>query len=208
MLLLKNKKANLEYSIEKTYTAGVVLSGPEVKSLRNKSGSLNGSFIKNIGNELFLINAQISPYKFADNKEYDPKRTRKLLMKKKEIVAKIESTGNHNILLTERGTTFGYHNLVMDIRSIPIMQSIGCPVVVDVTHIVRIPGPTSQESSGGQPQFTEILARAAVAAGANALFLEVHPDPSHALCDAASQLSLGKLEKLLNVCMEISNIVS
>lgn len=87
MLLLKNKKATHEYEIDKTYSAGIVLSGAEVKSLRNKSGSLNGSFIKSIGNELFLINAQISPYKFADNKEYDPKRTRKLLVRKKEIVA-------------------------------------------------------------------------------------------------------------------------
>lgn len=87
MLLLKNKKATHEYEIDKTYSAGIVLSGAEVKSLRNKSGSLNGSFIKSVGNELFLINAQISPYKFADNKEYDPKRTRKLLVRKKEIVA-------------------------------------------------------------------------------------------------------------------------
>lgn len=85
MVLLQNKKATHEYKIEKTYTAGVVLSGPEVKSLRNKSGSLTGSFIKNVGAELFLINAQISPYKFADNIEYDPKRTRKLLLRKKEI---------------------------------------------------------------------------------------------------------------------------
>lgn len=87
MLLLQNKKATHEYEIEKTYTAGVVLSGPEVKSLRNKSGSLTGSFVKNVGSELFLINAQISPYKFADNTEYDPKRTRKLLLRKKEIGA-------------------------------------------------------------------------------------------------------------------------
>jgi SsrA-binding protein len=85
MLLLKNKKATHEYEIEKTFNAGVVLSGPEVKSLRNKNGSLKGSFIKVIGSELFLINAQISPYKFADNSEYDPKRTRKLLVRKKEI---------------------------------------------------------------------------------------------------------------------------
>lgn len=87
MLLLKNKKATHEYEIERTYTAGVVLSGPEVKSLRNKSGSLTGSFIKPIGGELVLLNAQISPYKFADNTEYDPKRTRKLLVRKKEIMA-------------------------------------------------------------------------------------------------------------------------
>lgn len=85
MLLLKNKKATHEYQIEKTYTAGVVLSGAEVKSLKNKSGSLTGSFVKTVSGELFLINAQISPYKFADNSEYDPKRTRKLLLKKKEI---------------------------------------------------------------------------------------------------------------------------
>lgn len=85
MLLLKNKKARHEYKIEKTYIAGIVLSGPEVKSLRNKNGSLNGSFVKNLGSELFLINAQISPYKFADNTDYDPKRTRKLLMRKREI---------------------------------------------------------------------------------------------------------------------------
>ncbi|GIK84366.1 MAG: SsrA-binding protein [Patescibacteria group bacterium] len=87
MQLLKNKKATHEYAIEKTYTAGVVLSGPEVKSLRNQSGSLTGSFIKSFGDELVLINAQISPYKFANNAEYDPKRTRKLLLRKKEITA-------------------------------------------------------------------------------------------------------------------------
>lgn len=91
MLLLKNKKATFEYQIEKTYSAGVVLSGPEVKSLRNKSGSLTGSFIKVINNELFLLNAQISPYKFANNDEYDPKRTRKLLLKKSEIENLAES---------------------------------------------------------------------------------------------------------------------
>lgn len=87
MILLTNKKATHEYEIEKTYSAGIVLSGPEVKSLRNKSGSLNGSFIKTIGNELFLINAQITPYKFSDNTDYDPKRTRKLLVRRKEITA-------------------------------------------------------------------------------------------------------------------------
>lgn len=87
MQLLINKKATYEYEIEKTYNAGIVLSGAEVKSLRKKSGSLTGSFIKGVGNELFLINAQISPYKFADNSEYDPKKTRKLLLRKAEIIA-------------------------------------------------------------------------------------------------------------------------
>ena len=85
MILLINKKAKFDYEISKTYLAGIALSGAEVKSLRNKSGSLKGSFVKIIGHEAFLINAQITPYKFADNRDYDPKRTRKLLLNKKEI---------------------------------------------------------------------------------------------------------------------------
>lgn len=85
MKLLINKKARSEYEISKIYQAGIVLSGSEVKSLRNKSGSLSGSYVKSINSELFLIGAQITPYKFADNKDYDPKRTRKLLLRKKEI---------------------------------------------------------------------------------------------------------------------------
>lgn len=85
MLLLSNKKARHEYAVDKTFTAGIVLSGPEVKSLKNKSGSLTGSFIKVVSGELFLINAQVTPYKFADNADYDPKRTRKLLVKKHEL---------------------------------------------------------------------------------------------------------------------------
>jgi SsrA-binding protein len=91
MILLTNKKAKFEYDIGKTYITGVILSGSEVKSLRQKSGSLKGSFVKAIGGELFLLNAQISPYKFSDNKDYDPKRTRKLLLKKKEIDQLIEA---------------------------------------------------------------------------------------------------------------------
>lgn len=90
MLLLKNKKAFSEYAIEFELIAGVVLSGSEVKSLRLKSGSLSGSFVKIISKEAFLLNAQITPYKFADNREYDPKKTRKLLLKQKEI-AQLES---------------------------------------------------------------------------------------------------------------------
>lgn len=85
MLLLKNKRASHDYSIENTYLAGIVLSGPEVKSVRNKSGSFNGSYVKVLSDEIFLINAQITPYKFANNENYDPKRTRKLLLRKKEI---------------------------------------------------------------------------------------------------------------------------
>ncbi len=91
MVLLSNKKAHLEYEVEKTLYAGVLLTGPEVKSLRNKSGSLVGSYVKIINNEAFLLNAQITPYAFAVNDDYDPKRTRKLLLKKKEILRLLET---------------------------------------------------------------------------------------------------------------------
>jgi SsrA-binding protein len=96
MVLLENKKARLEYEVLETYSAGVVLTGGEVKSLRNKSGSLTGSYVKVVGGEIVLLNAQITPYKFADNRDYDPKQTRKLLLKKKEIenlAATIETKG-------------------------------------------------------------------------------------------------------------------
>ena len=96
MLLLKNKRATHDYSIEKTYVSGIVLSGPEVKSLRNKSGSFKGSYVKVISDEVFLINAQITPYAFADNEKYDPKRTRKLLLKKKEIISLTEELDKKN----------------------------------------------------------------------------------------------------------------
>jgi SsrA-binding protein len=85
MILLKNKKALHQYEIKEKIQAGIVLTGPEVKSLRNKSGSLAGSYVKSINNELFLIGAQITPYKFADNTDYDPKRTRKILVRKKQV---------------------------------------------------------------------------------------------------------------------------
>lgn len=92
MKLVVNKKAFHEYDVSKTIEAGMVLTGSEVKSLRLKSASLKGSFVKPIGNELFLVNAQISPYKFSDNREYDPKRTRKLLLKKKEVYQLLEAS--------------------------------------------------------------------------------------------------------------------
>ena len=92
MLLVKNKKASYEYELGKKYQAGIVLSGAEVKSLRLKHASLNGSYIKAIGNELFLINAQINPYSFANNEDYDPKKSRKLLLKKREIQNLIENS--------------------------------------------------------------------------------------------------------------------
>lgn len=99
MLLLANKKAHFEYEITSTLEAGVVLSGPEVKSLRAKSGSLTGSYVKIIGEEAFLLNAQISPYSYADNTEYDPKRTRKLLLHKRELLKLAESQTQKGISL-------------------------------------------------------------------------------------------------------------
>jgi 2-dehydro-3-deoxyphosphooctonate aldolase (KDO 8-P synthase) len=109
---------------------------------------------------------------------------------------KISGTGNNAILLTERGTTFGYHNLVVDIRSLPIMRASGYPVVLDATHSVQLPG-GAKTQSGGQPEFIFPIARAGVAAGCDALFIETHPDPSKALSDASSQLKLDRVEELL-----------
>ena len=113
------------------------------------------------------------------------------------IVKKAFSTGNENILLTERGASFGYHNLVVDFRSLPIMKSIGVPVVFDATHSLQLPGAGGGEKSGGQPHFIFPLARAAVAAGCNALFIETHPCVSEALCDGANMLPLERLKDLL-----------
>lgn len=110
-------------------------------------------------------------------------------------IKKIESTGNKKILLTERGSTFGYHNLVVDMRSLIIMKEFGYPVVMDATHSVQLPG--SGGKTGGQPKFIKPLAKAAAAIGIDALFLEVHPDPANAMSDAESQLPLSELENLL-----------
>lgn len=122
-------------------------------------------------------------------------------------VAKIRGSGNTNILLTERGSTFGYNNLVVDMRSLPIMRSLGCPVVYDATHSVQLPGGAGG-SSGGQRQFIAPLTRAAVAAGVDGLFLEVHPDPDKALCDGPNSLPLEELEPLLKTVLAIRNVVS
>lgn len=99
MQLLENRKARQEFTILDKFVAGVMLSGAEVKSLRNKSGSFQGSFVKIVGNEAFLLNAQISPYKFADNREYDPKRTRKLLLKKRQILELSEALHQKGLTL-------------------------------------------------------------------------------------------------------------
>lgn len=112
-------------------------------------------------------------------------------------VSKIKSTGNNNILLTERGASFGYNRLVADMRSIPIMQSLGVPAIFDATHVIRLYGISSADPAGGEPRFVPHLTLASVAAGADALFLETHPNPMEAKCDAASQLDLANYENLL-----------
>lgn len=122
------------------------------------------------------------------------------------IAKKIESVGNNSILLTERGTFFGYHNLVVDMRSLVIMSNFGYPVVFDATHSLQLPG-SSGGLSGGQPQFILPLARAAVACGCDALFIETHPDVENALCDKHSMLPLEKLEELLVQVIEIDKLV-
>jgi len=121
-------------------------------------------------------------------------------------VKKVASTGSEKILLTERGTTFGYHNLVVDIRALPIMQKTGYPVILDATHSVQLPGGASNQS-GGQPEFIFPIARAGVAAGIDGIFIETHPNPAKALSDAASQLKLSLLEELLKQVKTIDDIV-
>lgn len=118
---------------------------------------------------------------------------------------KVASTGNQKILLTERGTTFGYHNLVVDMRSLVIMKRIGYPVIMDATHSVQIPGVGGK--SGGAREFIPYLAKAAISIGIAGLFLETHPEPSKALSDADSQLPLKYLEDLLIQVKEIDSIV-
>ncbi|NGX39912.1 MAG: 2-dehydro-3-deoxyphosphooctonate aldolase [Chlamydiae bacterium] len=124
----------------------------------------------------------------------------------KNIVEKVRSTGNENILVTDRGNSFGYNNLVSDMRSIPIMQEFGVPVCFDATHSVQLPG-GSGSSSGGQREFVGTLAKAAVAAGANCLFIEAHPSPENAMSDKGSQVPLEELEDLLLVLKRISDAV-
>ncbi len=121
-------------------------------------------------------------------------------------VSKIKSTGNTKVLLTERGSTFGYNNLVVDMRSVPVMRSLGCPVVYDATHSVQLPGGAG-DSSGGQREFIPPLTRAAVAAGVDGLFMEVHPDPENALCDGPNSIPLAEVESLLRQLLEIRKAV-
>ncbi|MBA3816656.1 MAG: 3-deoxy-8-phosphooctulonate synthase [Parachlamydiaceae bacterium] len=116
----------------------------------------------------------------------------------KTIVEKIRATGNEKIILTDRGTTFGYNNLINDMRAIPIMQAFGVPVCFDATHSVQLPGGLGG-SSGGQREFIPVLSKAAIAVGANCLFIESHPDPLNAMSDGASVLDFKDLPKLLDI---------
>ena len=120
----------------------------------------------------------------------------------KNVVDKIREAGNNKIILTERGASFGYNNLVVDFRSFPIMQSFGVPVVFDVTPSLQLPGGQGQ-SSGGQPQYIPHLARAGVAAGVNGVFMEVHDNPARALSDGPNALALSLFEPLLKQLVEI-----
>lgn len=122
------------------------------------------------------------------------------------LAKKVSDSGNDNILLTDRGTTFGYNNLVSDFRAIPIMREIGYPVIFDATHSVQLPG-AQGTCSGGDRRFVPVLSKSAVAAGADGLFFEVHPDPDNALCDGPNMIALKDAEALFKVCKGIFEIV-
>ena len=122
------------------------------------------------------------------------------------VVEKIVSAGNEQIILTERGASFGYNNLVVDMRAFPVMQKLGYPVVYDVTHSVQLPGGQGH-ASGGQPEFIETLARAGVAAGVDGIFLETHDNPSAALSDGPNALPLAQLSSLLKRLKQVAELV-
>lgn len=124
----------------------------------------------------------------------------------KNVIKKIEEAGNHNLLLTERGASFGYNTLVTDMRGLAVMRELGYPVVMDATHSVQIPGGKGT-TSGGQSQYVPHMARAAAAVGIDALFLEVHDNPAEALSDGPNMVKLDDLEKLLKDVKAIDKIV-
>lgn len=119
-----------------------------------------------------------------------------------QVVKKAQAAGGKRLLLTERGTTFGYHNLVSDMRSIPILRQYGFPVIFDATHSVQLPG-GSGDKSAGQREFAPVLARCAVAAGANGLFFETHPEPDHALSDGPNMIPLADMPGLLRTLVKL-----
>ena len=120
----------------------------------------------------------------------------------KPVVEKAKSTGNHDIMVCERGASFGYNNLVSDMRSLAVMRDTGCPVVFDATHSVQLPGGQGG-TSGGQREFVPVLARAAVAVGVSGIFMETHPDPSKALSDGPNAWPLDKMRALLETLLEL-----
>jgi len=124
----------------------------------------------------------------------------------KHVVAKAKATGNENIMVCERGASFGYNNLVSDMRSLAIMRNTGCPVVFDATHSVQLPG-GNDGSSGGQREFVPVLARAAMAAGIAGLFMETHPNPEQAKSDGPNSWPLGKIKVLLQQLKQIDQSV-
>lgn len=124
-----------------------------------------------------------------------------------KVIKKIENSGNRNIMVTERGACFGYHNLVVDMRSLVTMRKLGYPVVFDPTHSVRVYGIPSDRPEGGRPEYVPALTRAGVAAGIDVLFIESHPDVSRAKCDAASQWPLQQLEALLQQVRRVDDLV-
>jgi len=122
------------------------------------------------------------------------------------VVGKARATGNKQIMVCERGVSFGYNNLVSDMRSLPVLRATGCPVVFDATHSVQLPGGQGA-SSGGQREMVPVLARAAVAVGVHGLFMETHPDPDKALSDGPNSWPLGKMRGLLETLLELDAIV-
>ena len=124
----------------------------------------------------------------------------------KNVAEKARATGNQNIMVCERGFSFGYNNLVSDMRSLVVMRETGCPVVFDATHSVQLPGGQGS-SSGGQREFVSVLARAAIAVGISGLFMETHPNPEQALSDGANSLKLSEMKKLLEMLKILDNMV-
>jgi 2-dehydro-3-deoxyphosphooctonate aldolase (KDO 8-P synthase) len=122
------------------------------------------------------------------------------------VVDKARSTGNEHIMVCERGFSFGYNNLVSDMRSLSVMRATGCPVVFDATHSVQLPGGKGS-ASGGQREFVPVLARAAVAAGVSGLFMETHPDPEKALSDGPNAWPLARMEPLLTTLVQLDRAV-
>ena len=122
------------------------------------------------------------------------------------VVEKVRSVGNSEVTLTERGTTFGYNNLVVDMRSIPILKENGCDVIFDATHSVQFPGGGS--SSGGERRYAPVLAKAAIAAGADGVFIECHPDPDNALCDGPNSMYLSDMPDLLKELVGIHKLLN